>query len=557
MVNNFCYICGEITFCSQKRNLTPLVKTAYQHYFGMKVGDQDKSWAPHICCNACSVTLRQWLKKKKRSMAFAAPMVWREPTNHTDDCYFCLTPPIKAGLSMKKIRTVQYPNLPSAIRPIPHSDSLPVPTPPENCVFEVENEDSVEQEEPKKPSTSHDPDFEGKDDKPHRLSQAELSDLIRDLGLSKEKAEILGSRLQQWNLLESDVRISQYRKRHMELLPFFEKKNNLVVCCDINGLMKSLNLNHDPTEWRLFIDSSKLSLKAVLLHNGNLLSSIPVGHAVHMKETYANMTALLDSIKYHEHKWKICGDLKVIAILLGMQLGYTKHCCFLCMWDSRDRKLHYIKGDWPARNLNPSEKNVVAKPLVDPKDVLLPPLHIKLGLMKNFVKAMNREGQAFKYIREKFSKLSDAKVKEGIFVGPQIRELVRDPAFDQVLEGKEKEAWEAFKGVVHGFLGNKRDDNYKHLVTVLLQKYRNLGCNMSLKIHFLHSHLEFFPPSCGAVSDEHGERFHQDISVIEQRYQGRWNEVMLADYCWSLCRDSAELHYKRKAKRRRSQEATT
>ena len=99
--------------------------------------------------------------------------------------------------------------------------------------------------------------------------------------------------------------------------PFLRKKNNPVVCCDINCLMKSMNLNHGPTEWRLFTDSSKLSLKAVLLHNDNLLSSIPVGHAVHMKETYANMTALLDSFKYHEHKWKICGDLKVIAILLG------------------------------------------------------------------------------------------------------------------------------------------------------------------------------------------------------------------------------------------------
>lgn len=59
-----------------------------------------------------------------------------------------------------------------------------------------------------------------KDDKQHRLSQAELNDLIRDLDLSKEKAEILGSRLQQWNLLERDVRVSQYR-RHRDLLPFF------------------------------------------------------------------------------------------------------------------------------------------------------------------------------------------------------------------------------------------------------------------------------------------------------------------------------------------------
>ena len=90
--------------------------------------------------------------------------------------------------------------------------------------------------------------------------------------------------------------------------------------------MHCLNLNYDPTEWRLFIGSSKLSLKAVLLQNGNRLPSVPIGHAVHMKETYINMKVLLNSINYNEHKWKICGDLKVIAILLGMQLGYTKYC---------------------------------------------------------------------------------------------------------------------------------------------------------------------------------------------------------------------------------------
>ena len=69
-----------------------------------------------------------------------------------------------------------------------------------------------------------------------------------------------------------------------------------------------------------------------------------------------------------------------------MQLEYTKYCCvcgiFVCMWDTRDRSSHYIKEDWPARNLNTDEKNVVAEPFVDPKDVRLPPLHIKLGLMK-------------------------------------------------------------------------------------------------------------------------------------------------------------------------------
>jgi hypothetical protein len=46
----------------------------------------------------------------------------------------------------------------------------------------------------------------------------------------------------------------------------------------------------------------------------------------------------------------------------------------------------------------------------------------------------------------------------------------------------------------------------------------------------------FFPENCGAVSDEHGERFDQHISSMEKRYQGKWNCAMLADYCWTLAR---------------------
>ena len=51
----------------------------------------------------------------------------------------------------------------------------------------------------------------------------------------------------------------------------------------------------------------------------------------------------------------------------------------------------------------------------------------------------------------------------------------------------------------------------------------------------------------GAVSDEHGERFHEDISVMESRYQGRWSAAMLADYCWTFQRDLPTQQYKRKS----------
>jgi hypothetical protein len=57
---------------------------------------------------------------------------------------------------------------------------------------------------------------------------------------------------------------------------------------------------------------------------------------------------------------------------------------------------------------------------------------------------------------------------------------------------------------------------------------------MSLKILFLRTHLDFFPENYGAVSDEHGERIHQDISSVEKRYQGKLNCAFLAEYCWTL-----------------------
>jgi hypothetical protein len=77
-------------------------------------------------------------------------------------------------------------------------------------------------------------------------------------------------------------------------------------------------------------------------------------------------------------------------------------------------------------SLTPGEKNAVNAPLVLPEKIYLPPLHIKLGLMKNFVEDMDKTGCGFEYVRNKFPNVSDAKIKGGIFIGPQIRELIQD-----------------------------------------------------------------------------------------------------------------------------------
>ena len=113
--------------------------------------------------------------------------------------------------------------------------------------------------------------------------------------------------------------------------------------------MLTSDINHNPLEWRLFIDSSKLSLKAVLLHNGNTLPSIPVGHSVHNMESYVNMKILMEVINFDKFKQKICGDMKVFAMLLGLQQRFTKYCCFIYEWDSTAPSPHYSRKDWLVR----------------------------------------------------------------------------------------------------------------------------------------------------------------------------------------------------------------
>jgi hypothetical protein len=179
---------------------------------------------------------------------------------------------------------------------------------------------------------------------------------------------------------------------------------------------------------------------------------------------------------------------------MGLQLGYTKYCCFLCEWDSRAKTLHYLKRDWLQRkSLKVGEKNVQHPALAEWHKILLPPLRIKLGMMKNFVKAMDRTGPAFVYLAEKFPRLSEEKTKEGVCVGLQIRKLFRDDMFNNLLKGDEKKALDAFRLVTANFLGNIRAENYKKLVEDMLTLYHKLRCNMSLKIHMLHSHFDFSP----------------------------------------------------------------
>lgn len=549
--NIFCYVCGKFCVASQRKAIAENTKTLYEVYFSRVMQNFEDYWVPEIVCKTCESNLNLWWNSKRCQMPFAVPMIWNKPRNHRTDCYFCMTK--VTGFSSKNKNKIKYPDCSSVVKPVAHGKNFPVPVTPKRDVNETVQPNFTDQKSTsnlslcEETSALSDPDYIPEFE-PHLLDQAELNDLVRDLGLSKEMSELLGSRMLQWNFLKSETKVTHYRDRNKELTKFFLKQDSLCYCIDIDALMALIGFKHEPKEWRLFIDGSTDSLKAALLHNGNEKPTIPLAHSVDWKESRESMKAILKAIKYEQYQWKICCDLKVVSILMGIQGGYTKNMCFLCLWDSRADSEHYVKKVWPPRTkFVPGECNVEDTPLVDQNQIILPPLHIKLGLVKNFVKKLKPDGKGLSYLRNKFPRLSDAKLKEGVFVGPQIRKLIDDTGFDRALEPKERAAWKCFKKVVHGFLGNKKDDKYEELISQMLDSYHKMGCRQSLKIHLLHSHLDFFPENLGNVSDEQGERFHQEIATMEHRYQGRWDEGMMSDHCWFLFRDNKDYVYNRKS----------
>ena len=193
-------------------------------------------------------------------------------------------------------------------------------------------------------------------------------------------------------------------------------EDDFVYCNNIQGLLSEIGLHeYNQDEQRLFIDSSKRSLKYVLFHNGNKFACVPIGHYLIVKEHYLNVKMVLQKLRYSEYNWAICVHFKTVSFLLGQQGGY---------WDSRVADQHRVKKDWPAQeDLAVGDKNIINKPLVNRDRIILPPLYIKLGLMKQFVKALNKDGDYFNYIAKTFPGLNMENFKAGIFHEPRIRKI--------------------------------------------------------------------------------------------------------------------------------------
>jgi hypothetical protein len=120
-------------------------------------------------------------------------------------------------------------------------------------------------------------------------------------------------------------------------------------------------------------------------------------------------------------------------------------------------------------------------------EIFLHPLQIKHGLIKCLAKAMAKiNSKGFQYLNKKFPKISTAKLKEGIFVGPQIRESLEDEVFVVSLTDTERAAWESFKWICANFVGRKKYPDFSDGIQKLLNEYKETRSRMSLTVHFLH-----------------------------------------------------------------------
>lgn len=149
-----------------------------------------------------------------------------------------------------------------------------------------------------------------------------------------------------------------------------------------------------------------------------------------MKDSY--------EIDYNCHKWFICVDFKVIQIVLNLQQGFTKHPCFLSLGQSCASWTLFANELAKKRKRGIGSNNRVHKRFVDRQKMLLPPLHIKIGWMKQYVRALDKNDINVFSLSVKSSEFSDAKIKEGIFTGADFWTLRKVDDFVRCMNSAEK-----------------------------------------------------------------------------------------------------------------------
>lgn len=213
-----------------------------------------------MVCKTRPEYLRQWTKSKKSSLNFVIPMVCRELTNHVTDCY--LSAIDVNGVTRKNRSSLTFPDLASTRCPGAYRDEIPVVVFGELFGITIDDSSSVEEIDEEYLDVNECASIP--------FSQEELSDVVHDLSLSNSSDELLATRFKEKTShlivlsplsIATDINSSS---------TFFSEHKDFVYCTEIVEILHELGVSkYEPKGWKLFIDSRKLSLKCVLLHNGN------------------------------------------------------------------------------------------------------------------------------------------------------------------------------------------------------------------------------------------------------------------------------------------------
>lgn len=256
--------------------------------------------------------------------------------------------------------------------------------------------------------------YESEEDEPEFLKQEDVDFIVARGRMPKKEAEFTASYLKKKKLTDHVI-ATAYRQRQRQYEPFFTKFEHqhepYAYCNNIPGLFTAMKMDYIANDWRLFVDGSTASLKAILLHKTNLKPPIPVYFATG----------------------------KVISLLCGAKGGNASFPCFKCDWNSHDKEndQYTYQG---YTNPNPeiaSGKNGGNRVPLD--KVLMPPLHIKLGIVQKFLKLVFvTNDKAYRVLKDgMFKRRSENKVKGGTVNGPEIRKIMRNTQFEKALNAKQ------------------------------------------------------------------------------------------------------------------------
>lgn len=154
---------------------------------------------------------------------------------------------------------------------------------------------------------------------------------------------------------------------------FFNHQDGLCFCHNVINIFGATGIACNPTKWCLIINitsSSRCFITGTFIYHFSLLFWFSSKRNTVVK-------ILVDALKY-EYVWEVIGDFKIIAFLMGLQDDFTRFLCYLCLSDSRVIAPHYHIQDWPEQTEFSVGKNVKWEPLLDPRIVFFPSLHLKI-----------------------------------------------------------------------------------------------------------------------------------------------------------------------------------